>query len=75
MQKAMTTFRAFAVAATIGFATTSCATSTPAGSERSHAPSAQLIEHQRKQKIRFQEGHYKRLYRPKICRDRPNCGI
>ncbi len=75
MQKAMTTFKAFAVAATIGFVTAGCATSTPVDSERSHAPSAQLIEHQRKQKIRFQEGHYKRLYRPKICRDRPNCGI
>ena len=75
MQTAMTIFRAFAVAATIGLATTSCATSAPAGSERSHAPSAQLMEHQRKQKIRFQEGHYKRLYRPKICRGRPNCGL
>ena len=75
MQKARMICRALAIAATIGFVTTSCSTAKPAGIERSHAPSAQLIEHQRKQKIRFQEGHYKRLYRPKICRGRPNCGM
>jgi hypothetical protein len=75
MQKARVIWRALAIAATIGFVTTSCSTAQPAGIERSHTPSAQLIEHQRKQKIRFQEGHYKRLYRPKICRGRPNCGM
>ena len=72
MQKAKMICRAFAIAAAIGFLATSCSTAEPAVTERSHAPSAQLFEHQRKQKIRFEEGHYKRLYRPRICRGRPN---
>lgn len=75
MKKATRICRAFAIAAAIGFVATSCSTAKPVDADRPHAPSAQLLEHQRKQKIRFQEGHYKRLYRPKICRDRVNCGV
>lgn len=75
MKTATLICRAFAIAVSIGFVATSCSTAKPVAADRSHAPSAQLLEHQRKQKIRFEEGHYKRLYRPKICRDRANCDV
>lgn len=75
MQTPTTIWRAALVTATLGFAVTSCTTDGPAGTTKSGAPSAQLIEHQRKQKIRFQQGNYKRLYRPKTCVGRPGCRV
>ena len=74
MQKTTMICRAFAIVAAMGFVATGCSTDKPAVSGKSHAPSAQLLEHQRKQRIRFEEGNYKRLYRPKICQGRLNCG-
>lgn len=59
---------AAALAAAFGLA--GCTTDAPpdAGAQYSGSQAQQLREHQRKQRQRYEKGGYKRLYRPRDCR-------
>lgn len=53
----------------IGIGASGCGTSSYTRPDtRQVVVSPQLKEHQRKQQLRYREGNYKRLYRPKGCR-------
>ena len=52
------------------FGVTGCTTDAPpdSGVQYSGSQAQQLREHQRKQRLRSEQGGYKRLYRPRDCR-------
>jgi len=61
-----------AITLTAGFVLAGCTTERPAdyrpGPGYSEPVSPALREHRRRQRIRAEEGHYRRLYRQKDCR-------
>lgn len=70
MRRKTARLKIVAVVLAAAFGVAGCTTDAPldAGTHYSGSQAEKLREHQRKQRQRYEKGGYKRLYRPRDCR-------